>query len=136
MIEEVMRYCRNFFPEKSISGTFVIEGGDFTKDLPFMAGQYILIEGSVFNDGVHRYGMEGYADETFSGVLTGLKPPNAFLSMVDEINDYSSKYEATTSPYTSESFGGYSYTKATNSKGESVTWKDAFRGRLNEWRKI
>lgn len=32
--------------------------------------------------------------------------------------------------------GNRFYIKATNSKGETYTWQDAFRARLNPWRKM
>ena len=44
--------------------------------------------------------------------------------------------EKSLSPYQSESFGGYSYTKASASNGDQVDWKTVFRSRLNRWRKI
>ena len=40
------------------------------------------------------------------------------------------------SPYTSESFGGYSYTKATDANGAPIGWQKAFASRLNKWRKL
>ena len=40
------------------------------------------------------------------------------------------------SPYTSESFGDYSYTKATGESGAPLTWRDVFASRLNAWRKL
>ena len=46
---------------------------------------------------------------------------------------------AAMSPYMSESFGGYSYSKGasnTASGGSVVTWQDAFKTRLAPWRKI
>ena len=38
------------------------------------------------------------------------------------------------SVYTSESFGNYSRSWATNSKGNVVTWKDVFKEDLNQYR--
>ena len=37
---------------------------------------------------------------------------------------------------TAESFGGYSYTKATDANGAPIGWHKAFASRLNEWRKL
>lgn len=34
------------------------------------------------------------------------------------------------------SFGGYSYSKATNASGVAVGWQDVFKSRLNTWRRI
>ena len=39
--------------------------------------------------------------------------------------------------FTSESFGGYSYTKATDSAtGQPATWETVFRSQLNPYRKL
>ena len=71
-----------------------------------------------------------------------MRVPPDVLSLLDDINDYEAEYGAVNlSPYQSESFGGYSYTKASrgqlgNNSGAVVTWRDAFASRLNKWRKI
>ena len=56
----------------------------------------------------------------------------------DNVELWREKYGAVMdSPYTSESFGGYSYTKA-NGAGDSTGsggWQAAFRARLNPYRK-
>ena len=47
--------------------------------------------------------------------------------------------KALASPYQSESFGGYSYTKASagsSDSGEGITWQKKFKSQLNQWRKI
>ena len=135
MLEQVMRDIRNYFPVESHHGTFTIENGVISP-LSLHAGQYYMIEGSTLNDGVYKYGepIEQPA-ETFTGYITVLAPPKAFLEIVSEIEAYQAKYGDVT-PYTSESFGGYSYTKASGSNGGSISWADAFGKRLNAWRKI
>lgn len=128
MLYEIMKHIRNFFLSGQYEdGDFVIEDGKVS--LPFLKdGQYFLIEGSALNDGVYQYPNSALVDETFSGRISALNVPKAFLNLAEEITAYSGKYEAT--PYTSESFGGYSYTKAHQS------WQSAFSTRLNAWRKI
>lgn len=128
MLYEIMKSIRNFFPVGRMSGTYKIESG--TISLSFVSeGQYILIEGSTFNDGVYQYPMTGLVDESFSGMITLLAPPKEFLELVKEIEEYSKKYEET--PFTSESFAGYSY-----SKKENASWKNAYASRLKAWRKL
>lgn len=61
--------------------------------------------------------------------------PRALIALSDEIKAWVDK-NGQESPYTSESFGGYSYSKATNAQGMAVGWRDVFRSRLNTWRKI
>ena len=139
-----MNHIHNFFPVKGAAITGKITIGEWIFDthidattsaedlrysgtairLPLQDGQYYLISGSIFNDGVYQYRKGDAAplqEETFDGVVVPLAIPKPFLSLVDEI---------------SESFGGYSYSRATNSKGETYTWQDAFRARLNPWRKM
>ena len=106
--------------------------------LPLQDGQYYLISGSSFNDGVYQYHKGDTAplqEETFDGVVVPLAIPKPFLSLVDEISEWQAK-NGNLGAYQSESFGGYSYSRATNSKGEAYTWQDAFRARLNPWRKM
>lgn len=133
MLEEVMREIKNFFPVREYSGQFTIKDGIINPQC-ITEGQYFLIEGSIFNNGVYQYG-DSLTDEAFDGYITLLAPPASFLSLVNEIEEYEAKYGAET-PYTSESFGGYSYTKATGANGAGLSWIDAFRKRLNAWRKI
>jgi hypothetical protein len=62
--------------------------------------------------------------------------PPGFIALAAEIEEYNRSDAGKASPYTSESFGGYSYTKATNSDGSPVSWQKVFAKRLNAWRKI
>ena len=131
MLFEVMKLCRNFFTGEHEDGVFKIENG--TVSLSFKS-QYVLIEGSAFNDGLYAYPLEGLEDEEFNGCMTAVNPPKDFLSLVEEIEAYRSKYEI--SPFISESFGGYSYQRGTNGNGKPVSWADAFKDRLKVWTKI
>lgn len=140
-----MLYLHNWFDLQRHSGTFTITGGALTGVNFLLPGQYYRIRGSVFSDGLHRYGEE-YAhelqDETFAGEIWALAPPKAVIELADEIAAWVDQYGATAnSPYTSESFGGYSYSKATgaaNTAGGAMlgTWQGAFAARLNAWRKV
>lgn len=135
MLYEIMKSIKNFFPTGiQEDDCFTIEEGILS--LPFVReGQYILIEGSAFNDGVYQYPCSNLQDEEFLGVITVLAPPKAFLILVDDIEKYQSSAPAL-GAYASENFGNYSYTRATNSNGSPAQWQDIFRSRLNAWRKI
>lgn len=140
MLEQVLSHIHNWFQVGIYPGEYTIQGGSVT--LPFLQdGQYFRIVGSVFNDGLHRYGpdMELLQDETFSGAVWALAVPRAVVELAGEISTWQEKYKDTVeSPYTSESFGGYAYTKA-GGAGDSTSsggWKAAFRSRLNQWRKV
>ena len=139
MLEQVLMNIRRWFPvEGGIhSGTFTIEGGGIT--LPFLlTNQYFRIVGSVFNDGLHQYPAVDLTDETFTGSVWALAVPKAVIDLADEIQKWQEKNgEASVSPYQSESFGGYSYSKATDAEtGGAVTWQSAFKQQLSAWRKI
>lgn len=141
MLEELMRECRNWFkvPDGAYSGTFTIKDGSIA--LPFLrAGQYFRIVGSVLNDGVYQYGNCSLRDETFDGAIWAMAVPTEFLRLEEEIKAWRTQYEnAANSPFQSESFAGYSYTKssANGNSGCSVTgWQGVFASRLNKWRKL
>lgn len=130
-VGEMCASLRNYFALDPISGEFTIKDSDIT--VPgLVRGQYFRIDGSVFNDGVHRYGeisMNG--DETFTGTITPMAVPPAFEAVAAEIEEWKQKNaEVINSPYQSESFGGYSYTKGT------ASWQGVFAKRLNRWRKL
>ena len=100
-------------------------------------GQYVRIIGSTFNDGVHMLPLDGLADETFDGAIWLMAPPNEFIDLVGEIEAWQeSQGSAFSGPFTSESFGGYSYTKKTAQDGSEYGWRDAFASKLNRWRKL
>ena len=143
MLETVLMYLNNWFAVGRYDDTYTIEDGKLT--LPFLVnGQYFRILGSLLNDGVYKYA-NGTAldetgteitliDETFDGSVWALAIPKGFLSMVEEITAWTAK-NGDGGAYTSESFGGYSYSKATNSKGMAVGWRDVFAAQLAPWKK-
>ena len=139
MLEQVLMHLKNWFlvPGGIHEGTYTIEDGGIT--LPFLVnGQYFRICGSVFNDGLHQYPASDLKAETFEGTVWALAVPQAVIELAAEIDAWQKKNgDASVSPYQSDSFGGYSYSKATDSAtGGAVTWQSAFRGRLNAWRKL
>ena len=142
MLTELCQELRNWFDRERHFGTFEIKGGNITA--PFLVdGQYFRIIGSLFNDGVHQYPLGDLQDETFNGAVWSLAIPQPVIKLSQDIQTWRDKYEAADgvamSPFTSESFGGYSYTKASGSSSngsESVTWQTTFRKRMNVWRKI
>lgn len=140
MLEQILMHLNNWFLVHGgiHEGTYTIEDGSIA--LPFLQnGQYFRICGSVFNDGLHQYNPDlKLADETFDGSVWALAIPQAVIDLAAEIESWETKNgEAASGIYQSESFGGYSYTKATDAQtGGAVTWQSAFRPRMNHWRKI
>ena len=137
-LEEVCAEVKNWFCTSQTWGTFKIEDGllDVSgAEIDARNGQYIRVVGSALNDGVYTFPPENLTDEKFDGAIWVLSVPKSFLSLVSRINSWCEKNEfALDSPYQSESFGGYSYTKPSSS--ESFSWRDKFRTDLNRWRKI
>lgn len=145
MLEEVLRNLNNWFevPGKRLTGFFEVSGGCIgLPDGWLLDGQYFLVSGSVMNDGLHQWPAYDLVDEGFEGEVQALAVPMAVQDLADRIEIWWEKYgKAAESPYQSESFGGYSYTKASGngSQGGSqgrLTWCDAFRLELNRWRKL
>lgn len=136
MLETVLQNLNNWFlvPDGVHAGEFTVQGGQLT--LPFLqTGQYFRVVGSVFNDGLHQYPVADLTDETFTGSVWALAVPKAVIELAEEIDAWQTK-NGDPGPFTSESFGGYSYSKATNTSGMAVGWQDVFKSRLNDWRRI
>lgn len=135
MLDKVCNHVHNYFVSSVHDGTFTLSGG-VAIDLPttLKDGQYIRVVGSVFNDGIHLLPVSNFTDEVFEGTIYGLAIPKAFLDLVSEIEAWCVKAANAPSVYTSESFDGYSYSRATDKGGAPITWKTAFRKDLNEYR--
>lgn len=140
MIEEIIRYLKNpefFIPEKEIIGDFKIENGMI--NLPFLDGQYFWIEGSVFNDGLHKNPDDDFEDEEFYGRIVPMKIPKILLDKLPEMEAYDKwRTERITSgaDFQSESFNGYSYQLRMNNNGQLYTAIEYFKDFLNQWRCI
>ncbi len=137
MIDQICREINNYFDVERIFDNFTISGGSI--DLPLQEGQYFRIIGSIFNDGVYQYGEElDLKDETFDGAIWAMAVPNQVIALSEEINQWIlDNSEILSSPYQSESFGGYSYSLKNSSSSDdgALTWQSHFASRLNVWRK-
>lgn len=141
MLTEICQHIRNWFDRDmpKYYGEFsVVDGQINLSACDIKEGQYFRIIGSVFNDGVHRYPAFDLTDEVFEGAVWAMAVPPAVIALAGEIQAWNDTYSDTLkSPYTSESFGGYSYSKASGTNGDgTITWKDSFKSRLDLWRKI
>lgn len=141
-ISELCTELNNWFEREVYSGTFEIRDGVLDVDF-LLSDQYFRVAGSVFNDGVHKFPDVQLTDETFSGEIWAMAVPPDVISLVSAINDWEEKNAtAINSPYSSESFGGYSYslTGQSDNSGSATstgaTWQGKFRTQLNKWRKI
>ena len=127
---------RNYFETKKRFDTFTISGGSISPSDFLQEGQYFRIVGSVFNDGVYRFPANDLVDETFKGAVWAMAVPPAVVELLHKINDFEKAEANAPTAYTSESFGGYSYTKATDASGLPVGWRSVFKSELNKWRKL
>ena len=138
IITEICAELRNWFvvPNGVHIQTYTISGGSIAPLDFLQEGQYFRIIGSVFNDGVHQYPASDLTDEVFHGAVWAMAVPPAVIDLATEIEEYNKSDAGKASPYISENFGGYGYTKATGSNGKVLTWKSVFADALNRYRKL
>lgn len=143
MLSELCKELNNWFDKERYFGEFTISNNEITGDFELQENQYFRIVGSVFNDGVYKYDSSlVLTDETFSGAIWAMAVPPSVIDLSERISAWVNQYgEMVSSPYQSESFGGYSYTKASGANSgqgnaNNPTWQSSFASELNEWRKI
>lgn len=142
ILTEICDYLNNYFWDKKIEGNFTISGGSI--DVPALKdGQYFRIVGSIFNDGVHIYPATDLTDEEFTGSIWSMAVPSTVIAIASDVDAWQTKYgnvnSEAMSPFNSESFAGYSYSKSGSgnaNSGSNIGWQDVFGGRLNKYRKL
>lgn len=149
MLSEVCAEIKNYFTyagDRHI-GDFAIIDGQIAPSIDFPT-DYIRIIGSHRNDGVHvrdaSTGKFDLIDEgTFHGAVWVMSPPADFIALVADISAWQAKNgavdSAAMSPFYSESFGGYSYSKSAGSvsgAGSATTWQSLYSSRLRRYRRI
>lgn len=127
-------------PDGVHKGRFTIDGKRLTVDF-LQEGQYFRIVGSVFNDGVHVYPASDLQNEEFNGEVWAMAVPPAVIALADEIGDWEEQYSgASLSPFTSESFNNYSYSKATGTNADGsyapVTWRSVFAPKIARFKRL
>ena len=139
MLTDLCQELHNWFNDgEVVVGNFTITNSEIS--LPFLQdGQYYRIVGSVFNDGVHQYGVSSsLIDETFYGSVWPMRIPQAVIALSGKIDTWvSTNEQSALSPYQSESWGGYSYSlKSGGGESGSLSWQSVFAKELNRWRKM
>ena len=140
MVGAAMKWCNNYFEYGYIDGSVSIDAdGEIDAD-GIANGQWVAITGSTFHNGVWKVvngrleSDDEMPSETFVGRVWLLAPPSHFLRVCKMIDAFQAANDKAIGPYTSESFGAYSYTKATGSGGGLLTWNEAFAGQLKPYR--
>ena len=138
MLTEICAELRNYFevPNGRHFGTFTISGGSIAPLDFLQEGQYFRIVGSKRNDGLYQYPSAELTEEEFNGAVWVMRVPPAIVTLAQQYKEELEKESGKPSAYISESFGGYSYTKATNSKGVPLNWEHLHTDELNQWRII
>lgn len=130
---EVLREIRNFF--SGFCWTCQdepIQAGDLSLDR-LEAGDYYLVEDSGRNDGLHIQGAGELTGDRLTGYVTLCLIPNEVLALHREIVEWQEKNaDAVVGLYSSETFGGYTYTRRAGENG----WQTVFANRLNAWRQV
>lgn len=146
MLSEICAEIKNYFTKDCdrFIGDFSINDGQIAPSIDFKT-DYFRIVGSRLNDGVHKVSeleSKPLEDEDFHGAIWIMSPPKDFIALVAEIETWQTKNggvdSAAMSPFQSESFGGYSYSKgnAANGATASATWQQAYYARLKRWRRL
>ena len=143
VMDELCDTLHNFFVVKGgvHDGAFTITNGNIDCDF-LVDGQYFRVKGSLFNDGVWQYPASSMTAEEFEGEVWSMAVPPSVVALADDIAEWleANGSETGISPYTSESFNNYSYSRASNTGSDGsyspVTWRNVFAARMNRWRKL
>lgn len=159
MLTEICGYLKNWFNRKpdgtdypKFEGTYSIADGNITtvsgQSIELLDGQYFRIVGSILNEGVFQYKnpQPVLKDETFTGQIWAMAVPTDVIALAKEIEEWNSvngkAASNALSPFLSESFGGYTYSKSgsgsrsTSGAKIGVTWEDIFGARLTRYKKL
>lgn len=146
MLTKICAYLKNYFETERRIGEIKITDGAITCDGEPVAlndGQHFALFRDNFALGVYKAG-EDIADKTFQGAVWPMDPPAAILEAAKWAEDWEAENGGATAtangPFQSESFGGYSYTKATGgstgSIGSSVFDQAQLKAMLAPYKKI
>ena len=147
MLTEICNYLKNWFEDKKYIGIIRISSGVLyykNAQINIAEGQYFRVIGSLLSDGVYKYGTDTLSDEEFNGAIWLMRVPADVIALATQIAAWMAKYgsvdSVSMSPYNSESFGGYSYSKPSGSNSAESenpnSWQAAFKTQLARYRKL
>jgi len=141
-LTDICEYLNNYFWRTKRNVKLTISNNTFTVDF-LQQGQYFRIVGSLFNDGVHQYPATDLADEEFEGSIWSMAVPQTIIDLSAKIKEWRDKNEAADSdmlsPFNSESFGNYSYSKGSSATGGTTnpnSWQSVFSAQLAPYRRL
>lgn len=125
-MERLMAKCNNYFERTAEQGEYTIESNAIQNVRgKYVAGQYIRIMDSLFNDGVYKIKTateDGkivldatLKDEIFNGYVVGLAVPPAFIALSKKVEAYDEKAQRHAG-VNSESIPNYSISYDTANK--------------------
>jgi hypothetical protein len=134
-VPELCVYTHNFFDraDDPVAGEFAFEPD--TVPAGVVPGQYFLVCGSIFNDGIHKAGDGDLTAETFTGTVQPMRVPPDFVALAEKIDAYD-KALPSGGVYVSQSFAGWSGTMATGADGLPADGKTRYKSEINHWRKM
>lgn len=145
MLTEICGYLKNWFDGDIYRGSIKVSEGVISCDgeeITIDPGQYFYLAKPDYKLGVYEYGVDELKDREFDGAVCFMDIPDDVLDLAKDITDWMAEYSVVgspaLSPYQSESFGGYSYSKSGGSgdSGLSGSWVNVFGGRLSRHKKI
>ena len=150
MLLEICGYLKNFFVDTNYTGHItVVDGTVFCdgKEIAIAQDQYFTLVNEKAKSilGIYKYGKGELKDRDIAGAVWLMDVPDDLLALAGEITAWMEKYggveSMALSPFNSESFAGYSYSKASgsssdNSNNGTPMWVSQFGGRLARWRRI
>ena len=144
MLTEICQYLHNYFDYERHFGDISIVGHEVFcngKLLEIESGQYFALFRHRIPLGVFQ--KKDLTDKSFTGAVWLMDVPKAILDADAWADAWKANNMAagsqTNSVYQSESFGGYSYSKGTNSKGKvgaSIFDNAQFAAMLAPYRKL
>ena len=142
MLTRICRYLKNWFVKETHLGTITVTDGNVFcngSEIEMQEGQLFALVRTNYVYGSYAYGDE-IDDSEFDGAVWLMDVPKDVLDVAEAMTEWETANSGTeaTSPFQSESFGGYSYTKASNGNGKigsSVFDIAQFASVLNPYKK-
>ena len=124
MLSRVCRYLKNWFVDKIYAGDITVSDNKVYAngtEIEMSEGQYFALVGVRYVYGVYAYG-DDLESDTFEGAVWIMKVPKDVLDVVERMTAWEEANggadSQAMSPYQSESFGGYSYSKGSSGNGK------------------